>query len=94
MRGCGYAPLAKGASRSAQYGHGRTRAVPSLPHVLAQNGLPQTTPLRKGERTMLERNRLKGFYRELQTPSRIEANTRTAQIKESNADLISQLTHS
>jgi len=41
--------------------------------VLAQNGLPQTTPLRKGERTMLERNRLKGFYRELQTPSRIEA---------------------
>src|SRR5438477_9651627 len=53
--------VAKGSSRSAQYGHGRTRVIPSLPQVLAQNGLPPTAPLRKGERIMLERNRLEGF---------------------------------
>jgi hypothetical protein len=34
--------------------------------------------LAKGERVMLERNRLDTFYRELQKPSRIEVNERTA----------------
>jgi hypothetical protein len=61
-----------------QYGRGRTRALPSLPQVLAENGLPQIAPLAKGERVMLERNRLDTFYRELQKPSRIEVNERTA----------------
>ena len=49
--------------------------MPSLPQVLAENGLPEIAPLAKGERVMLERKRLDTFYRELQTPSRIEANT-------------------
>lgn len=86
--------VAKGSPRCAQYGHGRTRAIPSLPQVLAQNGLPETAPLRKGEKVMLERARLDGFYRELQTPSRIEANTRTPQVQEFEEDAKSELTQS
>lgn len=86
--------VAKGSPRSAQYGHGRTRAIPSLPQVLAQNGLPEIAPLRKGERVMLERSRLDGFYRELQTPTRIQANTRRAQVEEFEEDAKSELTQS
>jgi len=86
--------VAKGTPRPAQYGQGRTRAVPSLPQVLAKNELPQISPLARGEKIMLERKRLEGFYRELQTPSRIEANTRTAQVQESEEDAKSQLTQS
>jgi hypothetical protein len=37
----------KGTSRSPQYGHGRTRALPSLPQVLAENGLPQPAASRQ-----------------------------------------------
>src|ERR1700752_4513514 len=59
--------VAKGTRRSTQYGQGRTRAIPSLPQVLAQNGLPEIVPLRRGERIMLERKRLESFYEELQT---------------------------
>jgi transposase len=44
------AGLTKGTPRSAQYGHGRTRAVPSLPQVLEQNGLPPMGPLAQGEK--------------------------------------------
>lgn len=84
--------VAKGSPRCAQYGHGRTRAIPSLPQVLAQNGLPETAPLRKGERVMLERSRLEGFYRELQTPTRIQVNTRRAQVQELEEDAKSELT--
>src|SRR5262249_27316029 len=73
--------VAKGTPRSPQYGHGRTRVVPSLPQVLAQNGLPEIAPLPKGERVMLERKKLSGFYRDLQTPSRIEANTQNRKPK-------------
>jgi transposase len=86
--------VVKGTPRSARYGMGRTRTLPSLPQVLTQNGLPQTTPLPRGERRMLERKRLESFYEQLQTPSRIEANTRTAQTQESEADFKSQLTQS
>jgi transposase len=73
--------IAKGTPRPLQYGHGRTRTVPSLPQVLAANGLPGVAPLPKGERAMLDRRRLDVFYRELQTPSRIEANTPTPKQK-------------
>ena len=86
--------VAKGTTRSAQYGHGRTRVVPSLPQVLAQNGLPAVAPLSKGERVMLERKRLDEFYRELQTPSRIQTNTRTTQVEEREEDVKSELTQS
>lgn len=74
--------VAKGTPRSPRYGMGRTRAVPSLAQVLAQNDLPATAPLARGEKIMLERKRLEDFYRELQTPSRIEANTPKSQSEE------------
>lgn len=86
--------VAKGTPRSPRYGMGRTRAVPSLQQVLEKNGLPEIAPLARGERIMLERKRLEGFYRELQTPSRIEANTPTAQIQHSEEDAKSELTQS
>jgi transposase len=61
----------KGSPRSSQYGCGGTRAVPSLPQVLEQNGLPATASLPRGERNMLAKKKLDTFYRELQTPSRV-----------------------
>jgi transposase len=63
--------IAKGSPRPPQYGHGRTRAVPSLDQVLEQNGLPAVTPIVHGEITMLERKKLVGFCNELQTPVRV-----------------------
>jgi transposase len=86
--------VAKGTPRPAQYGHGRTRAVPSLSQVLAKNDLPEIAPLAKGEKIMLERKKLERFYRELQTPSRIEANTAKPQLQETEEDLKSELTQS
>jgi len=86
--------VAKGTPRSPRYGHGRTRAVPSLPQVLADNGLPGVAPLRKGERVMLDRKRLDTFYQELQTASRIEANTPKPQVEDQEGDLNSELTQS
>jgi hypothetical protein len=62
--------------------------------VLAENGLREIAPLAKGERLMLERKRLETFYRELQTPSRIQANTPTPQVKETEEDFKSELTQS
>lgn len=86
--------VAKGTPRSTHYGMGRTRAVFSLPQVLERNDLPQAGPLAQGERIMLERKRLDGFYDELQKPSRMEANTRKAQSEESKEDFKSELTQS
>jgi hypothetical protein len=86
--------IAKGTRRSAQYRHGRTRGLPSLPQVLAANGLPAIAPLAKGETVMLERKKLDGFYRELQVPSRIQANTHTPQVAEVDEDFKSELTQS
>jgi hypothetical protein len=43
---------------------------------------------------MLERKRLTVFYSELQTPSRIQANTAKAQNQETEEDFKSQLTQS
>jgi transposase len=60
----------KGTPRSERYGHGRTRAVPSLPQVLRDNGLPAPEPLAPGEQAMLERQHLVEFHAELQIPSR------------------------
>ena len=86
--------VAKGTPRSSRYGMGRTRAVPSLPQVLAGNGLPQVAPLARGERIMLDRKRLDGFYKELQTPSRIEVDAPKPQVEEREEDVKSQLTQS
>ncbi len=86
--------IAKGTPRSAQYGHGRTRALPSLPQVLPENGLPEIAPLRRGETVMLERKRLDTFYRDLRVASRVEANTRRPQVEGCEEDAKTQLTQS
>jgi transposase len=65
------AGVLKGSLRSSQYGHGRTRAVPSLPQVLEQNGLPAVATLPAGEKSMLAKKKLDTFYAELQRPSRV-----------------------
>lgn len=80
-----------GTPRPAQYGQARTRAIPSLPQVLAENGLPETAPLATGERGIAGKKEVGDFYNELQVPSRIELDTgalnlkrdRTAQWKKS-----------
>lgn len=64
--------ILKGAPRPMQYGHGRTKAVPSLSQVLEQNGLPGPAQLSSGETTMLAMKRLVGFYSELHTPTRVK----------------------
>ena len=70
--------IAKGTPRSAQYGQGRTRSLPSLSQVLETNGLAAVTPISKGERAMLNRKRPDSFYQEIQTPSPIQAHTLTS----------------
>ena len=62
--------------------------------MLAKKGQPGVAPLSKGEKVMLDRKRLETFYRELQTPSRIQANTPTPQVKETEEDFKSELTQS
>jgi len=49
--------------------------------VLRENGLPEIATAGQGGRVMLERKRLDDFYRELQTPSRIQANTQILKLK-------------
>ena len=73
--------LAKGSPRSPQYGHGGMRTVPSLPQVLEQNNLPMVAPLARGEKNMLTKKKLEGFYLELQTSSRV-AKASTAKPRE------------
>jgi hypothetical protein len=65
-----------------------------LPQVLAANGLPQIPALARGEKIMLERKKLDDFYHQLQTPSRIETNTRKAQTEEGEEVARAQLTQS
>jgi len=60
----------RGTARSAQYGQGRTKAVGSLPQVLAENDLPQVAPLARGEQAMLEAKHLTEFDAQLQVASR------------------------
>ena len=84
----------RGTPRSAQYGHGRTRAVPSLAQVLEANGLPETTPPARGERRMLDEKRLHAFYTELQVASRREVNRGGTQVEEQKENAKTQLTQS
>jgi len=84
----------RGTPRSTQYGHGRTRALPSLPQVLAANGLPQVSLLARGERRMLDEKRLHAFYSELQVAARIGIDRGSTQAEESQEDPKNQLTQS
>lgn len=84
----------RGTPRSPQYGHGRMRALPSLDQVLEANGLPQSTPLARGERKMLDEKRLHAFYCELQVASRVKVNAGTTQLKDPKENAEPQLTQS
>ncbi len=86
--------IAKGTPRSAQYGHGRTRRVPSLDQVLQDNGLPATAPLPNGEKIMLRINQLQTFYEEVQTPSRVEVGESCIQAEQTGTEEENQLTQS
>jgi transposase len=86
--------ILKGTPRTEQYGHGRTRALPSLAQVLEDNGLPETAPISKGERSMLAQKQLNTFYDELQIPSRIRVSTPNSQTHESEKDGNIELTQS
>ena len=80
----------KGTPRSERYGKGRTRAVPSLPLVLEGNRLPLVPSLPIGEMKMLERKERVPFYQELQTASRIQANTRKVKGEENAEPQLTQ----
>jgi transposase len=84
----------RGTLRSPQYGHGRTRALPSLNQVLEDNGLPETTPLAKGERRMLGEKKLHAFYAELQMASRVRADRGAMEAEQTEENAKTQLTRS
>ncbi len=67
-----------------QYGRGRHGLCHRFPKCSRKNRLLQIAPLAKGERVMLERNRLDTFYRELQKPSRIRGQRANCQDQRSN----------
>ncbi len=50
--------LSRGQPRPAQYGHGRTRAVPALASVYQAEQLPALAHPAGGEKRMLDRNQL------------------------------------
>jgi len=64
--------------------------VPSLPRVLAENGLPEVAPLSKGERVMLDRKSWTRSNRELQTPFTPRGQHTNPQVKEPEEDFKSE----
>jgi hypothetical protein len=68
--------------------------VPSLPQVLEGNHLPLVPALPAGEIRMLERKQLLTFYEEIQSASRIEANTREIQAEKQEEEGKPELTQS
>ena len=61
---------AKGQAPSVHYGTGtRVRRVPSLPTVLAEEGLPPTAPLAPGEHKALEAMQVEEYVASLQQPT-------------------------
>jgi transposase len=62
----------KGQPRSASYGSGkRTRALPSLDTLYAQEQLPPLAPLPPGEQAMLARHQADAFARSIRQPQRL-----------------------
>lgn len=68
----------KGQKRPATYGSGkRTRAVPSLDLLYAQEQLPPLPPLKPGEQAMLERHQTAGYAAEIRQAHRLPRRSRT-----------------
>jgi transposase len=63
--------LPKGAPRPANYGHGRTRRVPSLAEACTREALPPPFPPAPGEQRMLADQHLTRFARRLHTSYRV-----------------------
>jgi hypothetical protein len=88
------APLVFGDELPREINIVRDRAAVAVSIRFESYAAAGIAPLSKGERVMLDRERLGTFYRELQTPSRIEANTPTPQVEEAEEDFKSELTQS
>jgi hypothetical protein len=68
----------KGQKRPATYGSGaRTRAVPSLDAIYAQEQLPPLPPLSSGEQSMLARNQLHSYAHSIRRAQRVPRRSRT-----------------
>jgi transposase len=70
--------LVKGQPRTAQYGQGRTKAIPALDQLYAAEGLPPlSAQLKPGERKMLERHGAAAHAAAVRTPRRIARGVKT-----------------
>lgn len=63
--------VAKGSPRSPRYGHGGTRAIPTLATVLATEGLPPPRPLSPGEQRTVRATDTSAFLARLHTAHRV-----------------------
>ena len=64
--------IAKGQPRPAQYGNGRTKAVPGLDDLYAAEGLPPlSNPAKPAEQAMLDRQGLAAFAAAVRLPKRL-----------------------
>jgi transposase len=70
--------LVKGQPRPAQYGKGRTKAIPALDQLYAAEGLPPiSAELKPGERKMLEQHGVADHTAAVRTPRRIPRGIKT-----------------
>ena len=70
--------IPKGQPRSAAYGSGaRTRALPSLDTIYAQEQLPPLAPLSSGEQSMLARHQLDSYAHSIRRAQRVPRRSRT-----------------
>lgn len=67
--------LVKGQPRSAQYGQGRSRAIPSLDALYEREGLPPMQSAKAGEQRMLADQGLDQHVRLIQTTRRVPKGT-------------------
>jgi transposase len=69
--------IAKGQPRTAQYGKGRTNAVPALDDLYIEEGLPPLSKqLKAGEQAMLTRQGLAAYAAEVRVPKRVPRGTK------------------
>lgn len=70
--------IAKGQPRPAQYGKGRTKAIPGLDDLYSREGLPPIAkPLKPGEQAMLEQQGLTAYAAAIRAPKRIRRGVKT-----------------
>ena len=71
--------IAKGQPRPAQYGHGRTKAIPGLNHLYAREGLPPLSMEPKlGEQAMLARQGLAAYAAGVRVARRVPRGPKSA----------------